>query len=306
MQTFEKVNYRGWQNCYRLSNGILELIITADVGPRIIRFGFVDQDNEFAEFEEMIGQTGGDEWKIYGGHRLWHAPEIPGRTYFPDNTPITVVQQGDCVHVEQPVEPTTGIKKEIDIYLASDAASVRVVHRLTNHNLWAVEFAPWALSVMATGGKIIIPLPPRGSHQENLLPTNSLTMWAYTNMSDPRWTWGEKYIMLRQDTGIASPQKIGVMVPDGWAAYARNDHLFVKTYSYVAGAAYPDWGCSVETFTNDLMLEVESLGPIAQVEPGEAVEHVENWYLFQNVPAPLNDADIDKNVLPKIQTVKSG
>ena len=89
MQTFEKVNYRGWPNCYRLSNGILELIITADVGPRIIRFGFVGQDNEFAEFEDMMGQTGGDEWKIYGGHRLWHAPEIPGRTYFPDNTPVT-------------------------------------------------------------------------------------------------------------------------------------------------------------------------------------------------------------------------
>ena len=61
-------------------------------------------------------------------------------------------------------------------------------------------YAPWALSVMDTGGTAIIPLPPRGSHEDNLLPANSMTFWAYTDMADPRWTWGEKYLLLRQDS----------------------------------------------------------------------------------------------------------
>ena len=49
------------------------MIATTDVGPRIIRFGFVGEENEFKEYEDTTGQVGGDEWRIYGGHRLWHA-----------------------------------------------------------------------------------------------------------------------------------------------------------------------------------------------------------------------------------------
>jgi len=57
----EKVTYRGWPNCYRLANGEVELIVTGDVGPRIIRFGFIRDDNEFGEFSEQGGQIGGTE-----------------------------------------------------------------------------------------------------------------------------------------------------------------------------------------------------------------------------------------------------
>jgi hypothetical protein len=36
----ERSPYGGWPNCYRPSNGHLELVVTSDVGPRIIRCGF--------------------------------------------------------------------------------------------------------------------------------------------------------------------------------------------------------------------------------------------------------------------------
>ncbi|MCS6860702.1 MAG: DUF4380 domain-containing protein [Abditibacteriales bacterium] len=300
----ERINYKGWQNCYRLSNGIVDLIVTTDVGPRIIRFGFGNAENEFREYEEMMGKTGGDEWRIYGGHRLWHAPEEKPRTYFPDNAPVKWEQHPGFVRLIQPTETTTGIQKEMDIRLSPNAARVEVVHRLRNTNLWAVELAPWALTVMAPGGKGIVPLPPRGAHEENLLPTNSLTLWAYTDMTDPRWTWGSKYILLRQDSTVTKPQKIGVMASDGWAAYARNGHLFVKRFNFVKGATYPDFGASVEMFTNGDMLELETLGPLTRLPPGAAVEHVEHWFLFKDVPTPNNDADVEKNVLPKVRAAE--
>ncbi len=295
---FEQVSYNNLGNCYRLSNGDVELIITGDVGPRIIRFGFVGEDNEFAELDISAKIPGQGTWHIYGGHRFWHAPEHTIRTYYPDNNPVEIVQQEDFVRVTQPTEPTTGIQKELDIYLASDSPHVKVVHRMTNHNLWAVELAPWALSVMNTGGKCIIPLPPRGTHADNLLPANTLTMWAYTDMSDPRWTWGRKYIMLNQDVNNTNPQKIGAMVPAGWVAYARQGHLFIKTFDYVSGATYPDLGCSVETFTNELMLEVETVAPLIKLEPDAKVEHIENWRLYKDVPMPVNDSDVDSHILP--------
>jgi hypothetical protein len=300
----ERTEYKGWPNCCRIANEKVELIVTADVGPRIIRFGFVGEENEFKEYEDMLGKTGGDEWRIYGGHRLWHSPEVKPRTYFPDNFPVEIEDHSEFVRLIQPIEDTTGIQKEIDIALSSDEAHVQVTHRLRNTNLWAVVFAPWALTVLAQGGKAIIPLPPRGTHEENLLPANTFTMWAYTDMTDPRWTWGKEYVMLEQDPKRESPQKLGVMVPDGWAAYVRNQHLFVKKFTYIQGAHYPDFGSSVETFTNGDMLELETLGPLACVHPEQTVEHVEDWFLFRDVPMPKDDDEVDEHILPRVEAVR--
>ncbi|TET53618.1 MAG: hypothetical protein E3J64_03290, partial [Anaerolineales bacterium] len=266
----EKVSYKGWKNCYRLSNDVIDLVVTTDVGPRIIRLGFVDDENELKEYKDQLGATGGDEWRIYGGHRLWHAPESKPRTYAPDNAPVRIEDLGGPVRLTQDTEPSTGIQKEIDVRLDPSGAHATLTHRLRNNNLWPVELAPWSLTVMTTGGKAIMPLPPRGSHEENLLPASLAALWAYTDMTDPRWTWGQRYVMLQQDPKAKSPQKVGLSIPLGWAAYARGGHLFVKTFDYVAGAPYPDLGCNFEAFTNADMLEVETLGPPTSLLPGAA------------------------------------
>ncbi len=296
----EKINYNGWPNCCRLSNSLVDLVITTDVGPRIIRYGFINEENELNEVASHQGITGGTEWRMYGGHRFWHAPEADPRTYYPDNEPVQCQEFEDFVRITQPVETTTGLQKELDIRLYPADTHVRVIHRLRNTSLWDIQLAPWALTVVATGGTAIIPMPPRGSHLDNLLPVNSLAMWAYTDMSDPRWSWGRQYILLRQDPLMKTPQKIGALVPAGWLAYARRGHLFIKKYDFNHEAAYPDFGCSVESFTNDWMLELETLGPLTTLKPGQTVEHVEDWYLFREVPTPHNDAQVERHILPKI------
>jgi len=305
MQRIERISYGGWPNCQRISNDLVDLVVTTDVGPRIIRFGFIGQANEFKEFPDLLGQVGGDTWRIYGGHRLWHAPEVVERTYYPDNSPVTLADHGDFVRVIQPVETTTGLQKELDIHLDPTAAHVRVTHRLRNRGLWAVTFGPWALSVMAPGGTAVIPLPPRGAHPENLQPVNTLTLWTFTDLSDARWTWGHKYVMLRQDPANARPQKVGALVPDGWAGYARAGHLFLKRFTPVPGAAYPDFNSTVEVFTNADFLEVETLGPVVQLAPGASVEHVEDWYLFDGVPQPTGEADVETHIAPRAREVQT-
>jgi hypothetical protein len=34
--TIRKIEYKGWKNCIEITNGIIDLIATTDVGPRII------------------------------------------------------------------------------------------------------------------------------------------------------------------------------------------------------------------------------------------------------------------------------
>lgn len=297
--SIEKVGYGDWPNCYRLANARVDLVVTTDVGPRVIRFGFAGDDNEFCEIAGQLGQTGGNQWRIYGGHRLWHAPEENPRTYFPDNAPVKLEQHTGFVRLVQPVEKTTGIQKEMDVALLRNKAGARIVHRLRNRNASPVELAPWAISVMAPGGVCIAPLPPRAAQEKNLLPTGSLALWAYTDLSDPRWTFFRHHILLRQDSRAKTAQKIGLPDVSGWAAYARAGHLFVKKFKHHAGASYPDFGSSFEAYVNGEFLEVETLAPLAVIAPGAEVEHVEEWLLFRDVPEPKTEADIQRHILPR-------
>jgi len=297
----ERIAYGGWQNCIRLTNGTIELIATTDVGPRIIRFGFVNEQNLFKEYADQLGQTGGDEWRIYGGHRLWHAPENKPRTYAPDNGTIQSDWNGSRLLLRQPREATTGIVKEIEISMDANTNRVTVLHRLRNENAWEVELSVWALSVMAQGGRAICPQEPVIPHEEKLLPARPLVLWHYTDMRDPRWIWGTKYIQLRQDPDAKTSQKAGVLNTLGWAAYYLKDQLFLKRFPHIPGATYPDLGCNNEFFTYSEMLEVESLGPLTKIPPqGEAI-HTETWYLYKLPGLTEDEKTIDEKVLPLIQ-----
>jgi hypothetical protein len=51
----EKVNFLGWENSVKLSNGIIDVVATTDIGPRIVRFGFENDVNEFNLDPKTIG-----------------------------------------------------------------------------------------------------------------------------------------------------------------------------------------------------------------------------------------------------------
>jgi len=298
----EKTQYRGWPNCYRISNGDVDLIVTTDVGPRIIRYGFSGGPNLFKEFDEQIGKSGEATWQARGGHRIWIAPEDPVLSYALDNSPISAVIKGDVIELTGKVEKETGLEKRMTVKLAPTGSDVEVVHRIANKAGKPREFAPWTLTMMAQGGMAIVTFPPRGTHPKDLLPTNPLVMWAFTDFTDKRWQFTKKYLLLRQDPKNANPQKTGLFNKETAGAYLLGSNLFIKTTTAQDARKQPDFGCSFETFTNEQFLELETLGPLANVRPGASVEHTEHWSLHRNVKIPSwTDAEIDRVLLPLLK-----
>src|SRR5690242_10623121 len=110
--TNEKVNYRGWPNCYRVSNGTVEAVVTGDIGPRIMHFGFAGGRNFFKEFADQLGKSGEDTWQPRGGHRLWASPEDRVKSYAPDNAPVAIAICEGTVRATEAVEPLTGLEKQ--------------------------------------------------------------------------------------------------------------------------------------------------------------------------------------------------
>jgi hypothetical protein len=298
--TIEKVFYGGWPNCYRLSNGETELIVTSDVGPRVMRYGFIGGQNLFVEIADQMGKSGESWWAMRGGHRLWAAPEVKPDTYALDNGPVQATIGKGSITLLQPVEPETGLQKEIVVgYDASSDGQVTVRHRLSNKGKQTRRLAPWALSQMAKGGAAIVAFPPRGGHNEQLLPTHPLVMWAYTNFADRRWLFTNKYLILRQDAADPSPQKTGLFNVDTRAAYLLGTDLFIKRSQAREEAVYPDFHCSFEIFTNGDFLELETLGPLSDLTPGATVEHVERWSLHKDVRlAEMSESEIDRAIEP--------
>ncbi len=54
METVERLNL---PNCLRLSNGEIELIVTTDVGPRVIGYSFVGGENVLGEDPQAAVET---------------------------------------------------------------------------------------------------------------------------------------------------------------------------------------------------------------------------------------------------------
>lgn len=273
-------------DCVALENEHLSLLVTQSVGPRVISLHLKGGDNLFAELPDFATRRpDGRDFHFRGGHRLWHAPESMPRTYALDDDPVEIIQTGDSTSVTQQVEAETGIEKSMRISLTKDKAQVVIHHILTNRGLWSVECAPWAITQFKTGGAAIL---PQSCQQTNLLPNRSLALWSYTNIANPHVTWGNEYILVRAE--IQPPFKVGFPNPRGWLAYWLAGTLFVKRAAYDLHAKYHDFNSSSECYCNSRFIELETLAPIGQLEPGASVTHIETWELYADVDFPADEA----------------
>jgi hypothetical protein len=292
----EKVTCLGLPGCHRLANGAVEVVVTTDVGPRIVSYRLTGGENLFWQ-----GSSSGprNEWRSYGGHRLWAAPEAVPRTYAPDNDPVAFEREpSGAIRLTAPVEASTGLQKSLRVILDARGPGVTVEHEIANRGLWPIELAPWALTVFAGGGVALVPQEPPRPHADALLPVRAMALWAYTDMTDPRLAFGRRYVRVRSLDSVQAPLKIGFGNTQGWAAYHRGRTLFVKRFAHEAGARYPDLGSNTEVFTAGGILEVETLAPLAVLPPGESARHVERWSLFDGVTLDESDDALEATLRP--------
>jgi hypothetical protein len=192
----------------------------------------------------------------------------------------------------------------MEITLDPDSNHVKVLHRLINDNLWTIETSVWAITAHASGGRAILPQEPYVDPEKNLLPARPVVLWNYTQMNDPRWIWGNKYIQLKHIKALTSEQKIGVLNKQGWAAYHLNGTLLIKRFKFDPMARYEDYCCNNEVYVNENLLEIETLGPVTRLAPGGTVEHTEHWLIavLKDPIQPDNETSIDNMVLPLVQS----
>ncbi len=287
-----KTEYRGGEALV-LATRAMQLVVTTSVGPRIVSLRSAAGKRKNLLLEMPKDEPRSHGYLFRGGHRLWHSPEDIVRTYQPDDEPVAVSTLPKGVNLKQPVEPKTGLAKAMAIEVLGER-TLKLTHKLTNRGLWAVECAPWALTMLKPGGYGVLPFLRKGSHARgDLLPNYTLIPWTYTDLSQPVWDLHRDFIGIDVPKATEA-QKLGISNYPGWSAYWNEGTTFVKYSAVRPDTKYPDFGSAFETFTNGEMIELETLGAFGRLAPGESATHVEYWGVLDGLPKPNTDAHFAK------------
>ncbi len=297
-------NYENYGRCVKITNGTVDIIVTADVGPRVLYYGFTGGENVFCLDLERSTKWSGkayDEYYydgavsyLYGGHRIWVTPEQAPQTYYPDNDKLDIEYTENGAVFTAPVQIGNNIQTSLEIKMSDSGSEVEVSNRVRNAGNSDKEFAVWTVSVMSRGGLEII---PHNTNDTGYLHNRLLTMWSYTNPNDYRFYNGKKYITLKQDGTAKSNFKIGYNNRSGMAVYAAGESVFIKRRDVDHDSlVYPDGGSSFETYTGASVLELEMLDAVRTVKPNETSELKEYWSLVKNpgTPDPRSDDEIEE------------
>lgn len=252
-----------------IENDFLRVDYLTTVGPRIIGLYSKQANVELlAPSPEMHWSTPHGEYYLYGGHRIWKAPEDSFYNCPEDN--VTVIQENNRVLLHNRVD-ASGLQKEISFSL--DKNRVLLTHRLIWCGQEPIELAPWTITQVPLGGVTIM---PQSSVREGSAPTRSLAVFPYASLSDSRLELHDDVILVR---GCADPAafKVGSYNPFGWAAYMLEKALFIKRFPVGDFRLLPDMGSNLEVYVRDLYLELETLGELTWVHPGESVTFEETW-----------------------------
>ena len=272
-------------DCVELANGALSLLIPRAVGPRILSLRVAGKQNLLAELPDVVLDC--DEKRrltLWGGHRLWHAPEVPARTYLPDDrrvdirpnpatNALTITQAADASQLE----------KTLTITLPDDSATVIIDHTLTNRGLWPITCAAWAITQLRTGGTAILPQHDQFVDEGGFQANRALALWPYSDINSPFVQWGNRFIFYRAAMQ-AGAWKVGFPNPVGWLGYWIDGQLFMKSAEYDPTASYYDNQSSSQCYCNQAFIELETLSPQVTITPQASITHRETWHIFNNVP----------------------
>ena len=264
-------------NCVELNIGQIDFIVSKSVGPRILSLSFKGGENLFAELtDDFLEYPGDGNFCFYGGHRLWVAPEDPFVTYIPDDQPIKIGESSGFVELIQEINQTTGIQKSIRIRLTDYENMVVIDHLIHNRGDLPFKCAPWAITQFKLGGIAILPQQIKGIDGNTLLPDRSIVLWTYTDINDLRIRWGNKFIFVGPES-FDQALKIGMTNTHKWMAYFYHNLLFIKYAENYVTDKLVDQGATSECYCNSKFIELETLGPLKQIEPGKTIQHREVW-----------------------------
>ncbi|MCE5198896.1 MAG: DUF4380 domain-containing protein [Armatimonadota bacterium] len=288
--TVERINYRGWQDSYRLTLGSRSLVVVPEIGGRIMEYS-ISGKNVIWENPEQFGRTypvSGD-WYNFGGYKTWLAQK--DKYAWPPDTMldygkanVEVIKDssgGSLLRVTGAASIKSGVIFTKDISL-DDSGEALVRQSLTNISSHLITYGIWNVTQVNAPCYVVFPIG-----QKTKLPGGITDLEGI----------GRKKGQVDIKDGLCITKftsegcKIGADTDGTWLLWLKDNLAYIKSFSPMAKSAqYPHSGCSVEVYADPTYpyMEMELLGPIRKLRPGERAELVERWSIIE-LSQPIGD-----------------
>ena len=267
----------------QIESGRVRLMVTTSVGPRVLGLLTPDGANHLAELPEAtLDCPGSGPFHMRGGSRLWAAPEDPRFTYRPDDDPVGVEEIGDGIRLTTRPDPVSETSREIAIRVTGPQRFT-FDYRVINCGEAPRRLAAWAITMMKPLGRAFLPVLTEPFDPGGFQGQRNIVLWSYSRNDDPRFILHDHALEVRSavmsDGPFDAPFKVGTAMRRGWVAHYREGLLLVKYAGHDEAREYADMGASGQVYSHGDFTELETLGPLTDLDPGDAAEHHEDWVI---------------------------
>jgi hypothetical protein len=291
--------YKGWQEAYRLTNGIIELVVVPSLGGRIMRYGYVGGRNILWDNPTYYGKPipYGD-WTNHGGDKVWPWPQDDWGKIHPnawppppesDQMPHQAEIIGkDTLRITSPVMMPYGVRIVREIRLAPKGTQVFLTSYFRQERegkeypcgVWTVTQVPatdWVLARLLpeaeklSGGYKATDAPFKAITK---LPQGVLQIERNLEKATKMFTEADILASLQEDTLFTVRFAKTPPADNKGRTYQPGDRA--QVYCHLDDRAFLDKGFPT-------YIELEMTSPTAVLKKGETITLEQVWEL-QRVP----------------------
>ncbi|NPV47681.1 MAG: DUF4380 domain-containing protein [Armatimonadetes bacterium] len=322
--TAEDFDYHGWK-AFRLTNGMVTLVVVPDMGGRIIEYKLGGHPFLWAEPGEPPGKAAPGEasieWRDFGGYRAWPAPQAKW-TPPPDSaaaafdagpwTGKITVPQGRSAEVEltSPKDQTSGLQAKRTIQLFGGSSRVHITEQFTNQTSKPTE---WAIRQISQLVGVVEPGAVSGGKARVYLPLNPDSKLPDGYRLEGTGGAGQFKVLSDGILQIAYQGEEAAGFTDtqaGWVAAVDEAHgyAFVQRFGVSPLGTYPENGATVgvRVTVKPACLELSLFSPLRTLQPEQSLEVSTDWYAARVAGPIVSCSDVAAVREPLKLTRKDG
>ncbi len=265
-----------------LKNDFLRVDVLKEAGPRIVRLMPAGTDlNLLADLNGIAWDVPTGQFVPFGGHRLWRAPEVAEITYLPDHTSCSAEPIENGLRLSHEDHTQVEYRRVIEVRLDPSAPKLTLTHRIENLGKGDFVAAAWAITQCRMGGRAWLPMTAEKISGSDFTPNRSLVLWPYTDLKDNRLKVCNEGVEVMARSK-AEALKVGLYSNRGWAAVEfAEGWTLIKRFGVGEASAYTDLSANLQCYVRDMFIELETLGELKTLHPGEAAVNVEEWEVLK-------------------------
>ena len=289
------IDFHGYSNCILLDNGTTRVVLCPAAGGRVLEYSwkgtnalYLDASQGGRVYEEgqpTFGPSGGrfdigPENVIPKHPKLWIG-KWTGEITGPLAARMTSLE-----------DSATGTQLVREFRLDRSSSHLSCKQTIKNISKETKAWCHWSRTFAEGGGICLIPLT-EGSRFPNQYVMYEPDSLINVRPEDANIRIRDGFLEI---TGTPKYPKLGMDSYAGWFGYLmKNDLLFVKrfptypdrVYNEMAGLTISIW------YYKRQMCELEPIGPMERLAPGESASFTEQWQLFPyTFPKPSETVDL--------------